>query len=133
MTDRLWEAVLYLYHVGPRNQPRWEPNISFIQLKKKPYILVLIFFVLFCFLRQKTSYVPLGWSASCLCFSNGGQPFRCVSHSATTGIHSFHNLTFVPPSTTTPAPSFWFAFNHLTLSLILKKENISFKTVILDF
>lgn len=33
--DNLWEAVLYLYLVGPSNQPRWGPSISFIQFLKK--------------------------------------------------------------------------------------------------
>lgn len=59
--DSLWEAVLYLHHVGPRNQLRWEPNISFIQFLKNSHIF-LNFLVLFCFLRQGhlTSYPLAG-------------------------------------------------------------------------
>lgn len=36
--DNLWETVLYLYHLGPMNQPRWG-HIFYTILKRCPYIL----------------------------------------------------------------------------------------------
>lgn len=43
--------------------------------KKMPIYLSLEFFGLIS--ETGSSYVPLGWSASCLCFSNARQNFRC--------------------------------------------------------
>lgn len=75
--DNLWETVLYLYHIGPMNLAKVRTeHVFYTILKRYPYYLSLDFFGLVLFSETGSSYVPLGWSASCLCFCNAGQNFR---------------------------------------------------------